>query len=310
MTANGTGIVIESTGSHYVVLTRSGERVGMRLRGRLRLGGIRTTNPVAVGDCVHYESQPDGQAVITAVDARRNYLIRRASNLSKEAHIIASNIDSVLVVATLFAPVTNMEFLDRCLVTCEAYGIPAAIALNKIDIAEQYPQAIDEFMDIYSGKAGYTVYPMAASEGRGIEAVRQAIAGRTTLLTGNSGVGKSTLIRALVPGADVRIHDISEHHGKGMHTTTFARMYMLGDGGGIIDTPGIKGFGLVDIEAGEVFRFFPEFMRYSPGCRYYNCTHTHEPGCAVMEAVERGDIAPQRYVSYLKLLDEDGKYRM
>ena len=302
-----TGIVTESTGSRYIILTPDGRRLETRLRGRLRLNGSRTTNPVAVGDRVLYEEPPEG-ATIAAVDPRRNYLIRRASNLSKESHVIASNLDRALLVATLFSPVTNTEFIDRFLVTCEAYAIPAAIVLNKLDLAAERPDELDEFIAIYE-TAGYTVYPVSATEGTGLETLRELTAGKTTLLTGNSGAGKSTLIKALVPDADVRINRISEYHHKGMHTTTFARMYPLAGGGNIIDTPGIKGFGLVDIEPGEVFRYFPEFMRHSPDCQYYNCTHTHEPGCAVTAAVERGDIAPQRYISYIKLLDEDGKYR-
>lgn len=308
MAQNGIGTVTESTGSHYIIQTDEGVRLETKLRGRLRLNDVRTTNPVAVGDRVSYETGDDGNTVITAVEPRRNYLIRRASNLSKEAHIIASNLDQALIVATLFSPVTNTEFIDRFLVTCEAYDIPAAIILNKLDLASERPEELEEFMAIYE-TAGYKVYPVAAAEGEGLETLRELTAGRTTLLTGNSGVGKSTIIKSLLPDADVRIHKISDRHHKGMHTTTFARMYALDGGGSIIDTPGIKGFGLVDIGQGEVFRYFPEFMRYSPECQYYNCTHTHEPGCAVVAAVERGEIAPQRYVSYLKLLDEDGKYR-
>ena len=302
-----TGIVPDCTGRRYIILTPDGRRLETRLRGRLRLNGSRTTNPVAVGDRVLYEETPEG-ATITAVEPRRNYLIRRASNLSKESHVIASNLDRALLVATLFSPVTNTEFIDRFLVTCEAYAIPAAIVLNKLDLAAERPDELDEFIAIYE-TAGYAVYPVSATEGTGLETLRELTAGKTTLLTGNSGAGKSTLIKALVPDADVRINRISEYHHKGMHTTTFARMYPLAGGGNIIDTPGIKGFGLVDIEPGEVFRYFPEFMRHSPDCQYYNCTHTHEPGCAVTAAVERGDIAPQRYISYIKLLDEDGKYR-
>ncbi len=303
-----TGIVIESTGSHYVVLTPEGRTLETKLRGKLRLNGSRTTNPVAVGDRVRYEETAGTGATITEVEPRRNYLIRRASNLSKEAHIIASNLDRALIVATLFSPVTNTEFIDRFLVTCEAYAIPAAIVLNKVDLAARRPEELEEFTAIYE-TAGYPVYPVSATEGSGLEALRELIAGTTTLLTGNSGAGKSTLIKALVPGADVRINPLSHYHPPGMHTTTFARMYPLEGGGSIIDTPGIKGFGLVDIAPDEVFRYFPEFMRYSPDCQYYNCSHTHEPGCAVTAAVERGEIAPQRYISYLKLLDEDGKYR-
>lgn len=303
-----TGTVIESTGSHYVIRTADGGTVEMRLRGRMRLQNGRTTNPIAVGDVVRYELTADGGAAVTAVELRRNYLIRRASNLSKEAHVIAANLDRAFIVATLFSPVTNTEFIDRFLVTCEAYGIPAGILLNKLDLAATHPEELEEFIAIYE-TAGYAVYPLSATEQTGLEVVRQLTATGTTLLTGNSGAGKSTLIKALVPDADVRIGRISDAHHKGMHTTTFARMYRLPSGGDLIDTPGIKGFGLVDIAAGEVFRYFPEFMRHAPQCQYYNCTHTHEPGCAVIRAVEAGEIAPQRYVSYLKLLDEDGKYR-
>lgn len=308
MDENPIGTVVESTGSHYVIMTPEGALVEMRLRGKLRLRDSRTTNPLAVGDRVRYVLSADGSAAVTAIEPRRNYLIRRASNLSKEAHIIASNLDQAFIVATLFSPVTNTEFIDRFLVTCEAYDIPAGIVLNKTDLAAERPEELEEFLAIY-GSAGYPVYPVSALENNGIDVLRQLTAGKTTLLTGNSGVGKSTLIKALVPDADIRINKISDYHHKGMHTTTFARMYMLDGGGSIIDTPGIKGFGLMDIDSGEVFRYFPEFMRYSPHCQYYNCTHTHEPDCAVVEAMEKGEIAPQRYVSYLKLLEEDGKYR-
>lgn len=308
MTGENRGTVVESTGNRYVVLTREGSFVEMGLRGKLRLKDNRTTNPVAVGDRIRYECAPDGSAVITEVEPRRNYLIRRASNLSKESHIIASNLDQAVIVATLFSPVTNTEFIDRFLVTCEAYNIPAAIILNKLDLASGKPERLESFISLYES-AGYPVYPVSATTCEGIDAVRVLTEGKSTLFTGNSGAGKSTLVKALVPDAGVRIDKISDYHHKGMHTTTFARMYMLPGGGSITDTPGIKGFGLVDIEPGEAFRYFPEFMRYSPQCRYYNCTHIHEPGCAVINAVENGGISPQRYTSYLKLLDEDGKYR-
>ena len=308
MTDNNRGTVIESTGSRYIVLTPTGEYLEMRLRGKLRLNDKRTTNPVAVGDTVEYEFAENGEAAITDVVPRRNYLIRRASNLSKESHIIAANIDRTLIVATLFEPVTNTEFIDRCLVTCEAYGIPVGIVLNKMDLAVSQPEMLEEFVSTYEG-AGYRVYGVSALTGEGIDTLREVIADGTVLLTGNSGSGKSSLIKRLVPDADVRIHRISEHHRKGMHTTTFARMYSLEGGGRIIDTPGIKGFGLVEITPDEIFRYFPEFMRYGGECQYYNCTHTHEPGCAVIDAVVNGCVSGRRYESYLKLLDEDGKYR-
>ena len=308
MTNNTRGTVIESTGSHYVIETSEGEYLEMRMRGKLRLNDKRTTNPIAVGDIVEYEISETGEAAITEILPRRNYLIRRASNLSKESHIIASNIDRVLIVATLFEPVTTTEFIDRCLVTCEAYGLPTTIVLNKLDLASEHPELLKEFISIYKS-AGYETCCVSALTGEGTESLYELIADGTVLLTGNSGSGKSSLIKRLVPEAGVRIHKISDHHRKGMHTTTFARMYHVAGGGRIIDTPGIKGFGLVEITPDEIFRYFPEFMKYGTDCQYYNCTHTHEPGCAVVAAVEEGQISLKRYESYLKLLDEDGKYR-
>ncbi len=280
-----------------------------RLRGKLRLRGVRSTNPVAVGDIVHYETPPGGETVITDIEPRRNYIIRRASNLSKESHIIAANLDHAFLVASLFAPPTRYEFIDRFLVTCEAYNVPVSIILNKADLAREVPEALEEFLWIY-GTAGYGVMTTSAVTGEGIEELKDLLKDKTTLLSGNSGVGKSTLIKAVEPEVEIRIGNISAYHGKGMHTTTFARMYPLSGGGAIVDTPGIKGFGLIDIAGTEVFRYFPEFMRYSPRCQYYNCTHVHEPGCAVVNALEEGLIAPSRYESYLKILDEDGKYRV
>lgn len=302
------GIITESTGSHYKILDGEGRLIDSRIRGRLRLRDSRTTNPVAVGDRVFYEFTPEGDAVITTIEPRRNYIIRRASNLSKESHIIAANLDQAFIVVSLFAPVTRMEFIDRFLVTCEAYDVPASIILNKVDLLRDVPEAAQEFRAIYES-AGYAVLEVSATMGTGMEGFGNMLAGRTTLLAGNSGVGKSTLIKAVEPGIDIRIGKISDYHLKGMHTTTFARMYGLSGGGYIIDTPGIKGFGLIDIADAEVFRYFPEFMRYSPDCQYYNCTHTHEPGCAVLEAVYDGRISTSRYESYLKILEEDGKYR-
>lgn len=301
------GVVLRATGSLYEVLL--GERtVSCRIRGRLRLKGVRSTNPVVVGDIVRCERDETGETVIADVEPRRNYIIRRASNLSKESHIIAANLDQALLVATLFSPETAPEFIDRFLVTCEAYKVPVTILLAKADLARTAPEAMAAFHDTYE-RAGYRVIDVSATEGEGVDAVRDLLRGRTTLLSGNSGVGKSTLVAAVERTAEVRTAEISRSHHKGRHTTTFSTMYPLSEGGYIIDTPGIKGFGLIDIDDAELAHYFPEMMRWLPECRYYNCSHTHEPHCAVIEAVERGDIAMSRYESYLKILDEDDKYR-
>lgn len=301
------GVVLRATGSLYEVLL--GERtVSCRIRGRLRLKGVRSTNPVVVGDIVRCERDETGETVIADVEPRRNYIIRRASNLSKESHIIAANLDQALLVATLFSPETAPEFIDRFLVTCEAYKVPVTILLAKTDLARTAPEAMAAFHDTYE-RAGYRVIDVSATEGEGVDTVRDLLRGRTTLLSGNSGVGKSTLVAAVERTAEVRTAEISRSHHKGRHTTTFSTMYPLSEGGYIIDTPGIKGFGLIDIDDAELAHYFPEMMRWLPECRYYNCSHTHEPDCAVIEAVERGDIALSRYESYLKILDEDDKYR-
>ena len=307
MAENILGLVLKSTGSWYEVLA-DGVRYKCRIRGKLRLKGVRSTNPVVVGDWVRFESDEQGGYVISAIEPRRNYIIRRASNLSKESHIIASNIDQALLVVTLFSPETAMEFVDRFLVTCEAYKVPVTILLAKIDLARQHPEAVEEFYSIYE-KAGYRIIEISATEGEGVDEVRELLHGKTTLLSGNSGVGKSTLVAAVEPGLDIKTGEISQSHHKGKHTTTFSTMYPLAEGGYIIDTPGIKGFGLIDIDDAELAHYFPEMMRYLPDCRFYNCSHTHEPGCAVVEAVKRGEIAYPRYESYLKIMDEDDKYR-
>ncbi len=303
-----TGVVVRATGSWYDVRTEEGDTVKCRMRGKLRLKGVRSTNPVVVGDRIRAEQDEEGCGVITEIEPRRNYIIRRASNLSKESHIIAANIDRALLLVTLFAPVTAPEFIDRFLVTCEAYRVPATILLGKADLAAEDPEAVAQFKAVYEG-AGYPVIEVSSVTGAGIEEVRTLLEGRTTLLAGNSGVGKSTLVGTIEPGLDVRVGSISESHLKGRHTTTFSTMYPLSSGGFLIDTPGIKGFGLIDIEEAELWHYFPEMMRLAPECRYYNCTHVHEPGCAVRAAVEAGKMAWSRYESYLKMLDEDEKYR-
>lgn len=304
MGARPVGTVMRSTGSWYDVAAADGELFKARVRGRLRLAGSRSTNPVVVGDEVEY-ARDGNDFWIEAVRPRRNYVIRRSTNLSRESHIIAANVDSALIVATLAEPRTNLEFIDRVLVTCEAYSIPATIVLNKIDLLT--PGQIEHFVGVYRS-AGYDVVLTSALSGQGVEELRALLRDRTTLLAGNSGVGKSTLIGAVSPGLDIRTGSVSRAHGKGMHTTTFSTMYALSDGY-IIDTPGVKGFGLVDIEAAELARYFPEMLAAAAGCDYHNCTHTHEPGCAVVRAVDRGAIARERYVSYRKMLEEDGKHR-
>ena len=302
------GLVVRSTGSWYEVRTDDGIVRECRIRGKLRLKGVRSTNPVVVGDVVECEVDATGECVIVDITPRSNYIIRRASNLSKESHIIAANLDQAALVVSLFAPRTAYEFVDRFLVTCEAYGIPVTIVLNKVDLARQTPEALEEFVATYT-VAGYKVLEVSATEGIGIERLRKLLVGKTTLLSGNSGVGKSTLVAAVEPGLDIRTGEISQSHHKGRHTTTFSTMYPLSEGGYIIDTPGIKGFGLIDIEDAELAHYFPEMMRFLPDCRFYNCSHTHEPHCAVVEAVKRGEIAYPRYESYLKIMDEDDKYR-
>lgn len=300
------GTVISSTGSWYEVATEEGV-LSCRIRGRLRLKGVRSTNPIVVGDRVMVE--PDEQSsVIVEILPRRNYVIRRASNLSKESHIIAANIDHALLITTLHSPTTPREFVDRFLVTCEAYKIPVSIILGKCDnLVGEYEVEAEEFTAVYRD-AGYEVYRLSSLTGEGIEQIRSMLHGRTTLVAGNSGVGKSTLIGSIDPTLEIRTGEISDSHHKGKHTTTFSTMYSI-EGGYIIDTPGIKGFGLIDIDDKELCRYFPEMMRHAPNCRFYNCTHTHEPGCAVVDAIKSGIVAWSRYESYLKILDEDDKYR-
>ena len=297
---------MRATGSWYEVL-HEGEILRCRMRGKLRLRGVRSTNPVVVGDTVHCEAGEDGEWVIVDIAPRHNYIIRRASNLSKESHIIAANIDRAMLVVTLVEPVTAVEFIDRFLVTCEAYKVPVTILLAKVDLLRETPEMIEQFHSVYEG-AGYEVIDISATQGIGVERVKEMLAGKTTLLSGNSGVGKSTLIGAIDPSIDIRTGEISDSFHKGKHTTTFSTMYRVADGF-IIDTPGVKGFGLIDIDDKELWHYFPEMISRAGECKFFNCTHTHEPHCAVIEAVKREEIAFSRYESYLKILDEDDKYR-
>ncbi|MBR4968930.1 MAG: ribosome small subunit-dependent GTPase A [Alistipes sp.] len=300
------GLVMRATGSWYEVL-HEGEVLRCRMRGKLRLRGVRSTNPVVVGDTVHCECGEDGEWVIVDIAPRHNYIIRRASNLSKESHIIAANIDRAMLVVTLAEPVTAVEFIDRFLVTCEAYKVPVTILLAKIDLLRETPEMVEQFHRVYEG-AGYEVIDISATEGVGVERIKEMLAGKTTLLSGNSGVGKSTLIGAIDPTIDIRTGEISDSFHKGKHTTTFSTMYRIADGF-IIDTPGVKGFGLIDIDEKELWHYFPEMISRAGECKFFNCTHTHEPHCAVIEAVKSEEIAFSRYESYLKILDEDDKYR-
>ena len=282
------------------------------MRGVLRLKGMRCTNPVAVGDIVQVEDKGGDAPFVGAIEPRKNYIIRRASNLSKEFQIIAANLDQAVLVATIIHPETSTTFIDRFLATAEAYQVPAVLAFNKVDllITAEIHQYLAELKALYES-IGYPVITMSAATGEGVQDLLKMLSGKISLLSGNSGVGKSSIINRLVPDANVRVGDVSHTHHKGMHTTTFSELLDLPDGGAIIDTPGVKAFGTIDFERAQVAHYFPEIFRISADCRFNNCTHTHEPGCAVLSAVEQGDIALSRYQSYLSILDEDpnDKYR-
>ena len=302
--------VIKHTGSHYLVSRLpQWEPVSCTVRGKIRLKGSRTTNPIAVGDLVDVEPAADGTAVITGIAPRKNYIIRRATNLSRQSHVIAANIDCAYLVLTLKYPQTPLEFVDRFLATCEAYSVPAVLLLNKSDILrDEVPEALARCREIYEG-VGYKVWEVSALTGEGMEALREAIRGQVALFSGVSGVGKSSIINTLDPQFSLRTGEISDYHLKGKHTTTFYEMFPVA-GGFVIDSPGIKGFGLVDVAREEVYHFFPELFKYAEACRFQPCTHTHEPDCAVLRALEQGLVSEERYESYLKLLDEEGgKYR-
>ncbi len=311
---NKNGIVIRNTGSWYVVKTNDGKEINCKIKGNFRLKGIRTTNPIAVGDNVEISDvAPDGSAFITSIIPRKNYIIRRASNLSKEAHIIAANIDCAFLIVTLSHPTTSTTFIDRFLATAEAYRVPAVIVINKVDLLEEQDDA--ELLDAVSylyNSIGYTVLKTSAITGEGIDELRGMLSGKISLLSGNSGVGKSTLINSVIPGINLRTAEISSTHDTGMHTTTFSEMFQLPDDDGyIIDTPGVKGFGTIDFDEHEVSHFFPEIFRISQDCRYSDCTHTHEPGCAVRDALDNNLVSQSRYNSYLSILDDlsPDKYR-
>lgn len=305
------GLVVKNTGSWYVVKTDDGRMVECKIKGNFRLKEIRSTNPIAVGDRVSISVNPEGTAFITAIEDRKNYIIRRASNLSKQSHIIAANLDQCMLVVTINYPETSTIFIDRFLATAEAYRIPVCLVFNKVDLySDDETRYLDALINLYT-HLGYACYKVSALTHTGIDDIKAALAGKVTLFSGNSGVGKSTLINAILPEQQLKTGEISVAHNKGTHTTTFSEMYPVDGGGYLIDTPGIKGFGTFDMEEEEVGHYFREIFEFSANCKYNNCTHRHEPGCAVREAVEKHYISESRYTSYLNMLEdkEEGKYR-
>ncbi len=305
------GTVIKNTGFWYTVLTDDGREVDSKVKGNFRLKGIRSTNPVAVGDGVEISVNAEGQALITAIDDRKNYIVRRSTNLSKQSHIIAANVDQAFLVVTVAHPETATTFIDRFLASAEAYSVPVVLVFNKTDQLSDKERHYQEMMVHLYETVGYECRQVSAATGEGTDALQEMLGGRVTLLSGNSGVGKSTLLNLLIPGAEARVADISDAHDTGMHTTTFSEMMALPGGGWIIDTPGIKGFGSFDMEPEEIGSYFKEIFKFSKDCRFSNCTHTHEPGCAVRKAVEDHYIAESRYRSYLSMLQDkdENKYR-
>lgn len=311
------GLVIKNTGYWYTVLTDEGETIDCKIKGNFRLKGIRSTNPVAVGDFVTILPNQEGTAFITAIDDRRNYIIRKSQNLSKQSHIIAANVDQACLVVTIAHPETSTTFIDRFLASAEAYRVPVILIFNKTDILDEDERRyLDMMMQLYR-TVGYECVALSADTGDGVDALMPMLEGKTTLFSGNSGVGKSTLLNRLVPGLNLRTSEISDAHDTGTHTTTFSEMIPLpvkaetSARSWLIDTPGIRGFGTFDMEPEEICSYFKEIFKFSADCRFGNCTHTHEPGCAVLKAVEEHYIALSRYNSYISMLNdkEEGKYR-
>ena len=310
----GVATGVKNAGSHYLLSALPAwDLFPAVLRGKVRLSRSSATNPVAVGDRVRYEldggATEEHPAVIKEILPRENYLIRRSTNLSRQAHVIAANLDQAVIITSLYFPEIKLPFLDRILVTCEVYKVPVVIVLAKVDLyRDQVPEQVETFKRIYQG-AGYPVIETSVLTGEGIDALRACCAGRVNLFSGESGVGKSSLIKALDPTLDPKIGRISEAHLQGKHTTSLYEMYRLGSGGFVIDTPGLRGFGLVDLEKEEISKYFPEMLRVMDDCRFVPCTHTHEPDCAVKAAVDDGRISADRYNSYLGMLEEDKKFR-
>ena len=299
------GLVVKNTGSWYTVRTDDGQLIDCKIKGNFRLKGIRSTNPVAVGDRVTV-----ADAFITDIEDRRNYIIRKSQNLSKQSHILAANVDQAFLVVTVNYPQTSTTFIDRFLASAEAYRVPVVLIFNKTDLLDTDELRYQQLMVRLYETIGYTCKQISATKGEGVEDLRPLLEGKITLLSGNSGVGKSTLINCLVPHVNLRTAEISDAHNLGQHTTTFSEMIPLG-GGWVIDTPGIKGFGTFDMEPEELTSYFREIFHFSKDCRFSNCTHTHEPGCAVLKALEEHYIAPSRYQSYLSMMEDkdEGKYR-
>lgn len=314
----GDATVVKNAGSHFMLsMLPEWKPFPAVLKGRIRLKANDSTNPVAVGDRVRFETQTEdlgevtltNPALITEVLDRKNYVVRKSTNLSRQSHVIAANIDMAFAVVTLYFPEVKLPFLDRMLVTCEVYGVPVTILLNKVDLYRQEaPETVENFINIYT-KAGYNVVETSAKTGEGIEELKKICDGKVCLFSGESGVGKSSLIKALDPTLDPKVGKISVAHLQGKHTTSLYEMYELASGGCVIDTPGLRGFGLVNLEKEEIARYFPEMLRAAEQCRFTPCTHTHEPGCAVKEAIENGEISTERYSSYLGMIEEDKKFR-
>lgn len=296
------GLIIKSTGSWYRVLSQEGKEIDCRIKGKFRIRGITTTNPLAVGDHVEFEMEPDQETgIITRLGERRNYIIRKSINLSRQAQIIAANLDQAYLIVTLASPRTSLGFIDRFLVTAEAYDIPAGVIFNKLDLfSDEGLEILAGYQSIYTS-IGYPCYQVSAMNHTNIGQVKELLTDKVTLFTGHSGVGKSTLINAILPDLELKTGEISDWSDKGQHTTTFAEMFPLPFGGFLIDTPGIRELGIIDIEKQELGHFFPEMRSRMKDCRFHNCRHINEPGCAVLEALEEGEIEPSRYESYLSI---------